>query len=118
MAPFGSECYIRTDALRTLFSKDWSINDFPKEPTPADATPLHAIERVIPFAVQNDGYYSGWLMSDRWAPVILDNLTYLTHTLKSRESALCGGYMPYRFFMDRLSHIPGEDVDRPEEGLQ
>ena len=118
VAPFGSECYIRSEALRTLFSKDWSINDFPNEPTPADATLLHAIERVIPFAVQNDGYYSGWLMSDRWAPVILDNLTYLTHTLKSRESALFGGYMPFRFFMDRLSHIPGESEYRPEEGLK
>lgn len=108
VAPFGSECYLRTDALRTLFSKEWAISDFPEEPIAADGTALHAIERLIPFAVQNDGFYSGWLMSDRWAPVILDNLTYLTHTLKERECALTGGFMPYRFFMDRLSHIPAQ----------
>ena len=106
VAPFGSECYIRTDALRTLFSRNWKTDDFPEEPLDADATELHAIERVIPYAVQNDGFYSGWLMSDKWAPVIIDNLTYLTHTLKQKESRLTGGYMPYRFFTDRLSHIP------------
>ncbi|MDO4804690.1 MAG: rhamnan synthesis F family protein, partial [Lachnospiraceae bacterium] len=106
VAPFGSECYLRTDALRTLFSKAWDLKDFPEEPLAADATVLHAIERVIPFAVQNDGYYSGWVMSDKWAPIILDNLTYLTHTLRERESRLIGGYMPYRVFMDRVGHLP------------
>lgn len=108
VAPFGSECYLRTAGLRTLFAKEWKTGDFPAEPLPADATILHAIERVIPFAVQNDGFYSGWVMSDRWAPVIMDNLTYLTHTLKEREREMIGGYMPYRVFMDRLGHIPSD----------
>lgn len=105
VAPFGSECYLRTAALRTLFAKEWMPEDFPEEPIAADATFLHAIERVIPFAVQNDGYYSGWIMSDKWAPVIFDNLNYLTHTLRERESSLIGGYMPYRIFMDRAGHL-------------
>ena len=64
VAPLGSMFWVRTKALKGLFDYGWEYTDFPPEPIETDATVLHAIERIYPFCVQNEGYYAGWLMAD------------------------------------------------------
>lgn len=41
-----------------------------------DGTILHAIERLYPFAVQQDGFYPAIVMSDQWAAIEYNNLHY------------------------------------------
>lgn len=77
VAPLGSMFWVRTKALKGLFAKDWQYEDFPKEPIDTDATVLHAIERIYPFCVQNEGFYSGWLMVDTYARVHMTNWRYM-----------------------------------------
>ena len=54
----GSMFWVRTKALKGLFAHDWEYDEFPKEPIETDATVLHALERLYPFCVQNEGSYS------------------------------------------------------------
>ncbi len=77
VAPLGSMFWVRTKALKCLFDADWQYEDFPPEPIETDATVLHAIERIYPFCVQHEGYYSGWLMVDSFARIHLNNWRYM-----------------------------------------
>lgn len=81
IAPLGSFFWVRTKALKGLFARDWEYKDFPPEPIDIDATVLHAIERIYPFCVQNEGYYAGWLMVDTFAKVQLNNWRYMNGTI-------------------------------------
>lgn len=81
IAPLGSFFWVRTAALKGLFARDWEYEDFPPEPIETDATVLHAIERIYPFCVQNEGYYSGWLMVDTFAKVQLTNWRYMNGSI-------------------------------------
>ena len=67
----------RPQALRQLFNglsgNGWKYTNFPKEPTPSDATILHAIERTYQYFAQNAGYYVAWLVNDEWASIELGN---------------------------------------------
>lgn len=101
VAPLGSIFWVRTKALRPLFEKEWSYEDFPQEPVDIDATVLHAIERLYPFCAQAEGYYSGWLMSDSWARIQYDNWTFLNSGLEKAESERVGGWFDYRDFLER-----------------
>jgi rhamnosyltransferase len=83
VAPLGSFFWVRTKALKGLFDFDWEYSDFPKEPIENDATVLHAIERIYPFCVQNEGYYSGWIMSDSYARVHLTNWRYMNSEISA-----------------------------------
>ena len=101
VAPFGSMCWFRTDAIRSMFDRTWLESDFPKEPLPADGTFLHALERVFPFAVQNNGYYTGWILSDNWARIQFDNWNYLLHGL-TNVSGEKTGWSP---FLEQVQRI-------------
>ena len=77
MAPFGSSFWFRTAAMKPLFEKQWTYDDFPQEPFQAtDGSILHAIERIYPYAVQEAGYYSAMLMTTDYAAIDIGNLTY------------------------------------------
>ncbi|MEG0513302.1 MAG: rhamnan synthesis F family protein, partial [Clostridia bacterium] len=74
VAPLGGFFWFRTKALQGLFAHEWSAEDFPKEPcTAQDGTVMHALERCYPFVAQQAGYYSAWLMSDRFAAMLVTN---------------------------------------------
>lgn len=76
-APFGSSFWARTDALAPLFAKDWTYDDFPKEPFNAvDGSLLHAIERIYPYCAQQAGFYSALLMTTDYSAVELGNLQF------------------------------------------
>lgn len=77
-APFGGMFWARTAALRTLTAQNWSYEDFPAEPFPAnDGLLPHVIERVLPSLAQHDGFYTAWVLPDCRAGSMLNNLHYL-----------------------------------------
>ena len=54
--PLGAMFWARTDAIRPLFEARLGWEEYPAEPLPIDGTMLHALERLIPFAVSERGY--------------------------------------------------------------
>jgi rhamnosyltransferase len=81
IAPMGTMFWFRPKALKVLFDYDWKYEDFPSEPNHWDGTLLHALERIYAFAVQHEGYYSAWVMTDKFARVELTNLYFMLRTV-------------------------------------
>ena len=54
--PLGTMFWARTQALAPLFELGLDWSDYPAEPVPIDGTILHALERLLPFVVQHQGY--------------------------------------------------------------
>jgi glycosyltransferase involved in cell wall biosynthesis len=54
--PVGTMFWARPEALRSIFQPKFGYSDFPIEPVPGDGTTLHAIERLFPLIVKNNGY--------------------------------------------------------------
>ena len=54
--PLGTMFWARTAALTPLLELGLSWEDYPPEPLPYDGTILHALERLLPFAVEHAGY--------------------------------------------------------------
>lgn len=90
MAPFGFVFWFRPEALHRLFEYGWRYEDFPEEPVNHDGTFLHAVERIIPYAAQQEGYYSGWLLSDSFARMELTNYHYMLRELNCSLIPICG----------------------------
>ena len=103
VAPLGSMFWARTDALKPLFAHDWQYEEMPKEPIADDATVLHAIERIYPFCVQEAGYYSGWVMTDTYARVELDNWHYMNQEAMHAEYTQFG-VKPFRQLIDTVKN--------------
>lgn len=58
IAPYGSVFWIRSSAAKSILSRNWTIDDFPKEPLPNNGTINHAIERLWSILAQRDGFYT------------------------------------------------------------
>lgn len=54
--PAGSFFWARTDALRPLFEKGYTYEDFPREQGQTDGTLAHALERIVTFVSRKQGY--------------------------------------------------------------
>jgi len=54
--PIGTMFWARPRALEPLLRLELRDEDFPPEPLPIDGTLLHALERIIPFAVEEAGF--------------------------------------------------------------
>ena len=104
VAPFGSMFWVRTKALKSLFAHDWQYEEFPQEPIETDATVLHAIERIYPFVAQNDGFYPGWIMSDKFAKMEITNWQFINNRL---ENALIDktGHCDFRTLLRRTKDL-------------
>ena len=53
----GTMFWYRPEAIRNLLEKNWTPEDFPPEPLPWRGTAAHAMERVIPYIMQANGFY-------------------------------------------------------------
>jgi glycosyltransferase involved in cell wall biosynthesis len=53
--PLGNMFWARPSALRPLLALDFSWEDYPAEPLADDGTLLHALERILPYAVRLTG---------------------------------------------------------------
>lgn len=75
VAPLGTTFWFRKEALKSLFELELKYEDFPEEPTGTnDGNIMHAIERLYPFVAQQNGYYSAWVLSDKYAKMEITNL--------------------------------------------
>lgn len=54
--PLGTMFWARPDALRPLLKLGLLWDNYPAEPLPNDGTILHALERLVPFAVWHAGF--------------------------------------------------------------
>lgn len=73
----GSVFWCRSQVLKPLLDMDWNYRDFDPEPLPSGGTISHAIERIFPYIAQNQGYYTGWVMTPEYASLEISNLQYL-----------------------------------------
>lgn len=90
VAPLGSMFWVRPKALKCLFAHDWQYEEMPKEPIADDNTVLHAIERIYPFCVQEEGCYPAWVMADSYAEIEVDNFRYINRELEQAEMSKTG----------------------------
>jgi lipopolysaccharide biosynthesis protein len=75
ISPLGGIYWYRTEALKPLFDAGFQYEDFPKEPIrETEGTIMHAIERLYPFVAQQNGFYTGWVLSDIFSKMELTNL--------------------------------------------
>ena len=87
IAPLGTMFWFRPKALKRLIDYDWKYEDFPTEPVrDIDGNIMHAVERIYPFVAQNEGYYTGWLMSDHFARMEITNLYYMLRDIHTTFS--------------------------------
>lgn len=96
IAPLGAMFWFRPQALKSIFACDWEYEDYPEEPIADDATLLHAIERLYPFCVQDQGYYPAWVMADTFAGIELDNWEFLNHEFIKAEMDLLGSDLSFK----------------------
>ena len=54
--PVGSMFWARSSAIKPLVDMGWTLDDFPPEPLPYDGTILHAVERILPFVAESQGF--------------------------------------------------------------
>jgi len=73
----GTAFWCRTAALKKLFEYNFKYRDFPEEPIQGDTELCHAIERIFPYVAQHEGFYSGVVMTDRYAEVRIVDLEYI-----------------------------------------
>ena len=74
IAPIGTMFWCRPQALGILLSHNFEYNDFPIEPDhEPDGTVMHAIERLYPFAAQEAGFFTAWVMPMSFAQLEITN---------------------------------------------
>lgn len=71
----GTSLWFRTEALLPLLEYPFQEKDFPAEPLAADGTISHAIERIFPYVAQSQGYYSGWVMTEEYAALYVEQMS-------------------------------------------
>ena len=64
---YSTTFWCRTKALRPLFDYNFLITDFPDEPLPATGTINHAVERILPYIAQSQGFYTGIIECEEYA---------------------------------------------------
>lgn len=86
----GSVFWCRSAALDNLLLHTFSFSDFPKEPMDVDGTFSHALERILPFVAQSQGYYTATIMNSKYAAVDIANKQFIIRNiLKYLKSKTC-----------------------------
>ena len=73
----GSVFWCRTEAVKKLTAAAWKVEDFPAEPMPNDGTISHALERILPYVAQDAGFFTGQVMTDKFACNEVENFACL-----------------------------------------
>lgn len=104
----GTAFWCRPAAMKALFSHHFERRDFPVEPAPPDGTIMHAIERILPYVAQHEGYYSGIMSSDRYAGTRMIDVEYMLSNLIIRFGIYDSG-MNYFQCLEYLVNSAGVD---------
>lgn len=78
----GTAFWCKREALAPLFDYKFTYQDFPNEPMPIDGTVCHALERIIGYVAQSQGYYMAYVMDSEQAAIRGTKLnTYMTDAM-------------------------------------
>ena len=55
--PQGTMFWVRPKAIKSMIDLGLRWTDYPAEPVPIDGTMLHALERLVPFVVAQEGFF-------------------------------------------------------------
>ena len=84
----GTVFWVKVEAVKKLFERNWNYNDFPQEPLDNDGTISHAIERSFAYIAQDAGFVTGWTMTDKFASdrmeLMNDTMSKMSHILSER----------------------------------
>lgn len=94
----GTTFWCRYEALAPLFLHNWAYTDFEPEPMPIDNTISHAIERILPYVAESQGYKSGIIMTPEYAATYYSNYKYMFNQVTLA-----------------IDEIPNSDVDSLED---
>jgi rhamnosyltransferase len=109
IAPYGTCFWFRPQAMKILYDQEWDYDDFPKEPNKYDGTILHAVERIYPLVVQQNGYYPAIIMSDYYAGLEYAELEYyLRHYNKKIFEKFGADYFDRELI--KISQIQSDDM--------
>ncbi|MDE7204671.1 MAG: rhamnan synthesis F family protein [Lachnospiraceae bacterium] len=67
----GTVFWCKVDALYKLFKYNWSYDNFPEEPLPADGTINHGIERILAYVAQDAGYSTEVIMCAQYSESLI-----------------------------------------------
>ncbi len=74
VSPIDGCCWFKRTALKSVFAfKDYDCGGYFADKEDINGLFLHIPERIYSFALQNDGYYSGYLLNDEFAAIELTN---------------------------------------------
>lgn len=82
----GNVFWCRISALKKIIAHHWNAEDFIESTNPKQATTSHALERIISFAAQTEGFYTGWLMTENFAKNEIENFIHLANKQYKFES--------------------------------
>lgn len=80
----GNAFWCKTEALCDITNYHLETDDFCEEPMPVDGTISHALERIMIYAAQNAGYYSGIIENTEFAQNELSNKNYMLEKIMKR----------------------------------
>lgn len=76
----GNVFWCRTAALKKVASHSWQAENFIESDDTNPATTSRAVERIISYAAQSEGFYTGWLMTENFAGSEIENFIHLATT--------------------------------------
>lgn len=75
--------WCRTTALQPLWKQNWKTTSFAKDPITLKNKNNEALKRILAYAAQSEGYYSGIVMHANYAAVRLAGQEFMLHEIVS-----------------------------------
>lgn len=98
--------WCRTAAVQALWRTDWRRKSFYRDPVSGSCPIDEALKRVLPFAAQNEGYYSGIVMSCNYASMRLTTQEYMLDTIVSTTKRKLNCNAPYLAgYLNQLNNV-------------
>ncbi len=101
---YGTVFWCRTKAMLKLYSKKWSLEDFPEEPLPDDGTISHAIERILPYVAEDAGYSTCMIMNDSFASSYLSRMDRMIGSMWNTMNEEKGIIYPYQLIHEEAAY--------------
>lgn len=105
--------WCRTKAVADLWKKPWTGDRFYEDPISKRSKLNEALIRVLPFAAQSSGYYSGIVMSSDYASMRLTTQEYMLDTIVSATRTRLGCYSP--FLAEYLNQLNSLSIGKGQE---
>lgn len=77
----GTVFWAKKQCLKKLIEYPWTYDIFPEEPLSLDGTISHAIERILPYVVEDAGFRTYTVMSREYAEIMIGNTNKAMHIM-------------------------------------